>query len=192
MAEHMRTELVIDALAMAVAARGGDHAVAGVINHADRGAQYTSNDYLDYCHARQLRPSVGRTGICWDNAVAESFWESLKRECIQTTIFATRAEARRAIFRWINWSTHRGSTAASTTPHHSSGNSNTVKRHNHPSVERGECQPPRIVVGRGAVVGGGARRRLQRRDRLQLNACAPDFRDFVGISLRRRIERLYD
>jgi len=103
MADHMRTELVLDALGMAVFARGGDHAVAGVIAHADRGSQYTANDYLEFCHARQLRPSVGRTGVCWDNAVAESFWESLKRECIQGRIFATRAEARRAIFRWINW-----------------------------------------------------------------------------------------
>jgi putative transposase len=103
MADHMRTELVLDALGMAVGARGGDHAVAGVIAHADRGSQYTSNDYLEFCHTRQLRPSVGRTGICWDNAVAESFWESLKRECIQQRVFATRAEARRAIFRWINW-----------------------------------------------------------------------------------------
>jgi hypothetical protein len=53
--------------------------------------------------AHQMRPSVGRTGVCWDNAVAESFWESLKRECLQGRMFATRAEARRAIFRWINW-----------------------------------------------------------------------------------------
>jgi len=105
MAEHMRTELVLDALEMAVAARGGDGAVHGVIVHADRGSQYTSNDYLDYCldPHRQLRPSVGRTGVCWDNSVAESFWSSLKRECIQGRVFPTRAEARRAIFRWINW-----------------------------------------------------------------------------------------
>jgi putative transposase len=103
MAEHMRTELVTDALSMAIAARGGAERVAGVIAHADRGSQYTSNDYIDYCHERQLRPSVGRTGVCWDNAVAESFWESLKRECIQGRVFATRADARRAIFRWINW-----------------------------------------------------------------------------------------
>jgi putative transposase len=101
MAEHMRTELVTDALDMALAARGGD--AAGVIAHADRGSQYTSNDYLDFSTAHQLRPSVGRTGICFDNAVAESFWESLKRECVQNRVFATRAEARRAIFRWINW-----------------------------------------------------------------------------------------
>lgn len=103
MAEHMRTELVLDALAMAVGSRGGDDAVAGVICHADRGSQYTSNDYLEYCQHRQLRPSVGRTGVCWDNAVAESFWASLKRECLLGRSFATRAEARRAIFTWINW-----------------------------------------------------------------------------------------
>src|SRR5918995_1302586 len=101
MADHMRTELVLDALGMAVTARGGQ--VAGVIGHADRGSQYTSNDYLEFCQLHQIRPSVGRTGVCWDNAVAESFWESLKRECLQGRVFATRAEARRAIFRWINW-----------------------------------------------------------------------------------------
>ena len=101
MADHMRTELVLDALGMAVTARGGT--VAGTIAHADRGSQYTSNDYLEFCQQHQLRPSVGRTGVCWDNAVAESFWESLKRECLQGRVFATRAEARRAIFRWINW-----------------------------------------------------------------------------------------
>jgi len=103
MDDNMRTTLVLDALRMAIAARGGDNAVAGVIAHADRGSQYTANDYLDFCQARQMRPSVGMTGVCWDNAVAESFWESLKRECIQGRVFATRAEARRAIFKWINW-----------------------------------------------------------------------------------------
>jgi transposase InsO family protein len=103
MADHMRTELVLDALGMAIATRGGDEQVAGVIAHADRGSQYTSNDYVDFCQDRKMRPSVGRTGVCWDNAVAESFWESLKRECLQGRVFATRAEARRAIFRWINW-----------------------------------------------------------------------------------------
>jgi transposase InsO family protein len=101
MADHMRTELVLDALGMAVTARGGN--VAGIIGHADRGSQYTSNDYLEFCQRQQIRPSVGRTGVCWDNAVAESFWESLKRECLQGRAFATRAEARRSIFRWLNW-----------------------------------------------------------------------------------------
>lgn len=101
MADHMRTSLVLDALTMAIAARDGD--VAGVIAHADRGSQYTSNDYLDFCQSRQLRPSVGRAATCFDNAVAESFWASLKRECIRGRVFATRAGARRAIFKWITW-----------------------------------------------------------------------------------------
>lgn len=101
MADHMRTELVTDALDAAITARGGK--VAGVIAHADRGSQYTSNDYLDFCQRHQLRPSVGKVATCFDNAVAESFWASLKRECIKGRVFATRAEARRAIFKWINW-----------------------------------------------------------------------------------------
>ena len=115
MADNMRTRLVLDALGMALDARGGS--AAGVIAHADRGSQYTSNDYLDFCAERKLLPSVGRTGICYDNAVAESFWESLKRECLQGRVFATRAEARRAIFRWINWyNTARIHTSLNGTP----------------------------------------------------------------------------
>jgi len=101
MAGHMRTELVTDALEMAIADRG--RKVAGVIAHADRGSQYTSNDYLDFCQRHQLRPSVGRVATCFDNAVAESFWAALKRECLQGRVFATHAEARRKIFTWINW-----------------------------------------------------------------------------------------
>ena len=101
MADHMRTELVLDALDAAITARAGH--VAGVIAHADRGSHYTSNDYLDFCQRHQLRPSVGRVATCFDNAVAESFWASLKRECLQGRVFATRAEARRKIFTWINW-----------------------------------------------------------------------------------------
>ncbi len=103
MADNMRTQLVLDALNMAVGARGGADMVGGIIAHADRGSQYTSNDYLDFCQARQMRPSVGKTGICWDNAVAESFWSTLKRECIKGKVYATRAEARRAIFAWVTW-----------------------------------------------------------------------------------------
>jgi putative transposase len=99
MADHMRTRLVTDALDMAVATRGG---AAGVIAHADRGSQYTSNDYLDHCQRHQLRPSVGRVATCFD-AVAESFWASLKRECIRGRVFPTRAVARHVIFRWITW-----------------------------------------------------------------------------------------
>ena len=73
MADHMRTELVLAALDMAVAARGGN--VEGVIAHADRGSQYMSGAYQAKLAEHGMLPSVGRTGICWDNAVAEtSHW----------------------------------------------------------------------------------------------------------------------
>lgn len=100
MADHMRTELVADALTMAVGVRGGQ--VAGIIAHSDRGSQYMSHDYQDQLRQLGMLASVGRTGVCWDNAVAESFWSSLKRELVHRYRFDTRAEARRAIFAWIN------------------------------------------------------------------------------------------
>jgi transposase InsO family protein len=101
MADHMRTELVIDALDMAIGARGGH--VAGVIFHGDRGSQYMSQAFGQHLAELEMPQSVGRTGICWDNAVAESFWSSLKRELVHRHRFTTRAQARRAIFAWINW-----------------------------------------------------------------------------------------
>ena len=105
MAEHMRTSLVTDALEMAAAARGGE--TAGVIFHGDRGSQYLSGDYRQLIVDLDMIQSVGRTGVCWDNAVAESFWSSLKREVVHRYRFATRADARRAIFAWINRYNHR-------------------------------------------------------------------------------------
>jgi putative transposase len=105
MAEHMRTSLVTDALEMAASARGGE--TAGVIFHGDRGSQYMSGDYHQLIVDLDMIQSVGRTGVCWDNAVAESFWSSLKREVVHRYRFATRAEARRAIFAWINRYNHR-------------------------------------------------------------------------------------
>ena len=104
MASHMRTELVADALDMAVGARGGPGYLSqGVIFHADRGSQYLSAAYQDKLTDLGMRASAGRTGICWDNSVAEAFWSSLKRELIHRRPFTTRADARRAIFTWINW-----------------------------------------------------------------------------------------
>ena len=105
MAEHMRTELVADALKMAAATRGGR--TAGIIFHGDRGSQYLSSDYRQLLIADlDMVQSVGRTGVCWDNAVAESFWSSLKRELVHRYRFADRANARRAIFAWINRYNH--------------------------------------------------------------------------------------
>ncbi len=100
MASHMRTELVADALDMAVATRGGQ--VNGTIFHGDRGSQYMSGDYRQLVAGHGMIQSIGRTGVCWDNAVAESAWSSLKRELVHRYRFATRADARRAIFAWIN------------------------------------------------------------------------------------------
>ena len=72
---HMRTELVIAALSMAIDQRRRPE---GVIFHADRGSQYTSREFVDFCRNNSVRNSVGRTGICYDNAAAESFWATLK------------------------------------------------------------------------------------------------------------------
>jgi putative transposase len=100
MSDHMRTGLVANALTMAAATRGGN--TAGIIFHGDRGSQYMSHDYRQQVIDLGMRQSVGRTGVCWDNAVAESAWSSLKRELVHRYRFSTRDEARRAIFSWIN------------------------------------------------------------------------------------------
>jgi len=100
MADHMRTDLVVDALAMAAGARGG--VTEGIIFHSDRGAQYLSGDYADALAQRAMIQSVGRTGVCWDNSVAEAFFSSLKREVIHRYRFEDRAGARRKVFAWAN------------------------------------------------------------------------------------------
>lgn len=98
-ANHMRTELVVDALKMAVATRGG--AVSEVVFHTDRGSQYTSAAFGELCRQLAVTQSMGATGVCWDNAVAESFFGTLKRELANRRRWATRADARRDLIRWI-------------------------------------------------------------------------------------------
>jgi transposase InsO family protein len=93
-ADHMRTELVANALEMAIATRGG-HIAAGVVFHTDRGSQYTSADFGELCDHHGVVQSMGATGVCWDNAAAESFFGTLKREHANRRRWATRAEARR-------------------------------------------------------------------------------------------------
>jgi putative transposase len=100
MADHLRTELVADALTNAVAARDP---ASGVIFHADRGCQYTSRDYALLAGDLEVTLSSGRTGQCWDNALAESFFASLKGECINEQPWPTRAAARRATVDYIAW-----------------------------------------------------------------------------------------
>lgn len=98
-AEHVRTELVASALEMAVATRGGH--VDGVVFHSDRGSQYTSAEFGDLCTDLGVVQSMGATGVCWDNAAAESFFGTLKRELAHRRRWATRADARRDLIRWI-------------------------------------------------------------------------------------------
>jgi len=100
MEDHMRTELVAKAMDMAIATRGGD--VAGMAFHHDRGAQYLSREFRRLCEHRGICQSSGRTGSSHDNAVAESFWATLKRELVSRYRFASRAQARRVIIAWIN------------------------------------------------------------------------------------------
>jgi transposase InsO family protein len=100
LADHLRTELVADALANAVAARDP---APGVIFHSDRGCQYTSAAFAGLAGDCQVALSVGRKGQCWDNAVAESFFASLKGELTDTRAWPTRAAACRAVVEYIAW-----------------------------------------------------------------------------------------
>lgn len=105
MSETADTAHVVNAVEMAVAARGRA-AMDGTVFHSDRGSTYTSAWYRQRCAQLGLRQSVGRTGSCLDNAVAEAWFASLKKE-LGRRHFASRAEARRAIFAWINYYNHR-------------------------------------------------------------------------------------
>ena len=91
-------ELIGDALTMALVHR---RPPPGAVFHSDRGCQYTSRDYATLAARHRIRLSVGRTGVCWDNAVAESFFATIKRELIDTRRWATRHELRTAVFDWI-------------------------------------------------------------------------------------------
>lgn len=91
-------ELVVGALMMAVWRRKPK---TSVIVHSDQGSQYGSDDWLRFCKAHNLEPSMSRRGNCWDNAVAESFFGSLKKERIKKRIYKTRDLARADVFEYI-------------------------------------------------------------------------------------------
>jgi transposase InsO family protein len=97
-ADHMRTNLVTDALAAAI---GSGRVQRDAIFHADRGAQYTSAEFSLFCKDNRVRTSHGRTGVCWDNAAAESFFAALKNEMFHHQTFPTRARARFAVAEYI-------------------------------------------------------------------------------------------
>jgi transposase InsO family protein len=98
MATHMRTSLICDAITMAA---GRGRLKPDAIFHSDRGAQYTSAEFAVHLGALKVRGSMGRVGQCWDNAMAESFFASLKNELIYRTVFPTHEHARRAVAEYI-------------------------------------------------------------------------------------------
>ena len=97
MANHLRSELVLEALNMALEQRRPDQ----VIHHSDQGSQYTSIAFGRRCDQAGVRPSMGSVGDCFDNAMCESFFATLECELIDRHCFRTRGEARMALFDFI-------------------------------------------------------------------------------------------
>ena len=108
MASHMRTSLVIDALIMARDHGHLDPAAGIVIFHSDRGSQYTSSDFQDWCAANKITQSMGKVGTCWDNAVTECFFSHMKTEMYYQQAFANHLTARTAVMEYIeSWYNRR-------------------------------------------------------------------------------------
>jgi putative transposase len=98
MADHLRAELVIDALQMAVARRAPE---AGLVIHSDQGSQYVSLAFGQAARQAGIARSMGSRGDCWDNAVAESFFATLKKELIRRRSWPEKADLRTAVFDYI-------------------------------------------------------------------------------------------
>src|SRR5690625_150245 len=98
LADHMRTSLVIDSLAMS---RTHGRIAENSLIHSDHGSQYTVASFTTYCSEAGIVQLMGRTGVCWDNAVAETFFASLKNEMYHHQVFTTRARARMAVAEYI-------------------------------------------------------------------------------------------
>jgi len=97
METHLRTELILAALNMAITQRQPQ----AVIHHSDRGCQYTSYAFGKRCREAGVMPSMGSVGDAYDNAMAESFFASLERELLNRRRFKSQAEAKMAVFEWI-------------------------------------------------------------------------------------------
>jgi putative transposase len=102
LASHMRTDLVLDALRMALAQRGPGAEVE-LIHHSDRGSQYTSIDYSQTLADHRVLASVGSVGDAYDNALAESFVDSFKTELIADRVWRTRSQLELAVVEYIGW-----------------------------------------------------------------------------------------
>lgn len=104
MKPHMKTELVLDALRMAWFRRRPE---PGLIFHSDRGSQYCSHDFQHALKAYEMRSSMSRKGDCWDNAVTESLWGSLKVARVHGKRFETRRDAMDEVIDWLSFYNHR-------------------------------------------------------------------------------------
>ena len=98
MSSRMKAQLVCDALTMAIWQR---RPKAGLIHHSDRGSQYASKAFRRLLKAHGLQGSMSRRGNCWDNAVVESFFGSLKQERVQWCSYQTRYEAQQDVLNYI-------------------------------------------------------------------------------------------
>lgn len=97
MQTHLKSELVLGALNTALAQRRPD----AVVHHSDHGCQYTSYSFGNRCREMSVMPSMGSVGDAYDNAMAESFFATLEREVLNRRRFKTQAEAKMALFEWI-------------------------------------------------------------------------------------------
>ena len=98
MADHLRAELALSALRMALLRRRPKR---GLIHHSDRGVQYACNDYRAVLRAHGIKCSMSRKGDCWDNAVAESFFGTMELELVDESDWKTREEATAAVFEYV-------------------------------------------------------------------------------------------
>lgn len=98
MSHSLATQLCVDALQMALRSRKPPR---GLVHHSDRGCQYASHEYRQLLAENHIVCSMSRKGDCWDNAVAESFWSSLKSDLVERVTFLTRAAAKSAVFEYI-------------------------------------------------------------------------------------------
>ena len=105
LASHMRTDLVLDALRMALGQRGAGADVE-LVHHSDRGSQYTSIDYAQTLADNRVLASVGSVGDAYDNALAESFVDSFKTELIRDRVWRSRSQLELAVVEYIGWYNH--------------------------------------------------------------------------------------
>lgn len=98
MADHYRTELIKDAVRMAA---GTGLIEPDAVFHSDRGSNYTSDEFGRFLTGLGIRRSVGRTGVFYDNAMAESFFGAIRDEWLHRFVFTTRAKAKRQVIRYI-------------------------------------------------------------------------------------------